>query len=219
VRPGASNTPPYDTWGRAATNLNLALGVASNTATLPRIVTAASKAIASWCGYDFYTRTVTEYPVPLLGAIQLRSGALQSITSITVDGSALSASLYRIDSSARGRIVLDMVIGGGSRTIGAIEPVGAPAYNNGRVVVVAVCGYVTPGQNAVSAGTYPTVNLPEDIQQAAIEVGVGMYRRMGRDADIDSTSLGAGSLSYRDDKHAIPVTARQLLAPYRKRWS
>jgi len=202
-----------------AAELATALGVASNTATLPRLVTAASRAIGSWCGYDFHTRTVTEYPIPLLGCIQLRAGALQSITSITVDGSALPAGLYRIDSAARGRIALDVVVSGGSRTVGAIEPVGAPAYNNGRIVVVAVCGYVTPGQNAVNAGTYPTVTLPEDIQQAAIEVGVGMYRRMGRDADIDSTSLGAGSLSYRDDKHAIPVTARQLLAPYRKRWS
>jgi hypothetical protein len=61
------------------------------------------------------------------------------------------------------------------------------------------------------------VNLPEDIEQAAVETAVAMYRRLGRDGDIASTSLGVGSFTYTD-KRAIPVSARDLLTRYRKAW-
>jgi hypothetical protein len=90
-------------------------------------------------------------------------------------------------------------------------------HNLGTVTVTFASGWVTPGQNAVNAVTYPTVDLPEDIQQACIEVATAMYRRQGRDADISSTNLGVGAFSY-DDKHSIPTTARQLLMHYRKVW-
>jgi hypothetical protein len=202
------------------TELATALGVDAGTATLPRIITAASRAIASYVGYDLHQQTITETVNPWLGYhyLQLKAGALQSITSITVDGTVLSSTTYRIDSAKRGRIVLDSAIAIPSRgtSVGDISPTVLAQMNDGRISVVAVCGYSTPGQNALTPITYPSVTLPEDIQQACIETAVAMYRRLGRDGDISSTTLGAGSLSYRE-KHAIPVTARQLLAPYRNR--
>ena len=48
------------------------------------------------------------------------------------------------------------------------------------------------------------VDLPADIEQAALEIVTAMRRRKGRDGDLASVNLGAGSISY-GEKHAIPV--------------
>jgi hypothetical protein len=202
-----------------AATLASALGVASDTAALPRLITASSRAIAKYCHTDLhYQAALVESVVPSHPYIFLRAGIVTAITSITVDGVALSPTTYRIDNSLKGRLTVDQQLTSGVAgfSVGSISPTVLP-YNTGSIVVTFSAGYITPGQNAVSPGTYPTVNLPEDIEQAAVETAVAMYRRLGRDGDIASTSLGVGSFTYTD-KRAIPVSARDLLTRYRKAW-
>ena len=197
------------------------LGVDSGTAILPTLVTMASRAIATYLGYEIHSQTSrTEQVVPSGAYAFMKAGVVTSISSVTAQGATLSSSTYRIDDQTRGRIVFDSPPSSGAMTVGDVSPTVTERTNAGAsngVVVTFSSGYVTPGQNAVNSGTYPTVTLPEDIQWACLEVAVAAYRRLGRDGDVASLGVGSGSISY-ESKNAIPATARQLLARYRKSW-
>jgi hypothetical protein len=139
---------------------------------------------------------------------------------VTAQGATLSSSTYRIDDQVRGRIVFDTPPASGAFVVGEVRPTVLEKTNAGAtngVVVTFSSGWATPGQVAVSPGTYPTVTLPEDITWACLEIAVAAYRRLGRDGDVSSLGVGSGSISY-EAKNAVPSTARQLLARYRKSW-
>jgi hypothetical protein len=194
-----------------------ALGVPVGDAQLQRLITASSAAIAQWLGYPVHRRVVVDESVAASGGptLFLRAGAVQSLQAVKVGGAEVPAANYRIDSAIRGRVV-----GRGwpftGASSGGISSTPLHTYDTGEVTVSYTSGWVTPGQAADDPGTYPTVDLPGDIEQACLELVVAWYRRRGRDGDVASVSLGGGSFSYAN-KQAVPVTARTLLAPYRKR--
>lgn len=193
-----------------------ALGISAADASLPRLITAASQAIADWLGYPVHSREdVAETLVGDGGPyVWTQAGCVRSAV-VAVGGVELEASQVRIDNAIRGRLVVDSFPFTGAGSAG-ISSAPVLSYRTGELTAVLSCGWVTPGQNALDAETYPAVDLPASIEQAAIEVVTAWYARKGRDQDIASLSVGSGSVSYAD-KQAIPATARLLLSSYRKR--
>jgi hypothetical protein len=191
------------------------LGIAADSPGLDRLITAASTAIASWLGYPVQLRdpiveTVSSSAGPFLF---LRGGALKAIASIAYAGTTLDPSSYRIDNAIRGRVAGYGFPFTGSSSIG-VAPQELHAFDTGKLVVTYSAGWVTPGMSARNLGES---DLPSDIEQAALEVITAWHRRRGRDGDLTRVDLGDASLIYHDGKQALPVTARTLLAAYRKR--
>lgn len=194
------------------------LGVADD-ARLQRAVTAASRAVARYCGRPFARATITEHPAgygrPLL---LLERAPIISIESIHEAGALVPASEYEsLGELANGGLVLrrsgfwlDTGIRGGRITA-------SPDVNVGRsdgIVVVYTAGYVTPGQKALDDSL--SVTLPEDVQEAAALVASGLYRRQAVDPTVASEGLGDWNVSYRA---ALPTLVlpevESILAPYR----
>lgn len=192
------------------------LGVSASDPHLPRLVTAASAAVARYVGYELHQRLGVVETVAGQGGpfLFLRAGAVRSIASVAVNGQELDPSAYALDSASMGRIVGRQA--GfpftGSSTAG-ISPSPLSAYDTGAIVVTFDAGYVTPGQKALDGSL--AVDLPPELEQATLEVVTAWYRQRGHDARIGSISLGGGSVSY-SELTALPATAKQLLAPYRK---
>lgn len=200
------------------------LGV-DDAARVQRAVTAASRAIARYCGRPFERATVTEYPAgygrPLL---LLERAPIVSITSITEGGVTLASTSYEfLGELANAGLVLrrDGVWMDTGTLAGRVTA--SPDVNVGRsdgLVVEYVAGYVTPGQRVLDGSL--TVTLPEDVQEAATLTAADFYRRQTQDANIASETLGDWSVSYAGTNTAIgrgvdplPAIAVQLLAPYR----
>lgn len=202
------------------------LGVTSD-ATVQRCVTAASRAIAAYCGRAFERATsVIEYPVSFKRSrLLLARAPVVSIASIyEYDALVDSADYESVGANADAGIVLRL----NGCWVSTQEWDGlttlSPDRGDGRtdeygVKVTYTAGYVTPGQNAVDAVTYTSVTLPEDVQEAAVMTSVGLYRSRGVDQMISSESIGDWSVSYFAQKanasSLIPGVAQALLAPYR----
>lgn len=196
------------------------VGASAGDAVVQRLVSVASRMVANHLGYAVHRRaglveTVPGHGVPLLF---LRAGQLVSVQSIELDGAVIASSGYVIESALFGRI---RRVGASwpftGRSSGGVSDAPLRAADNGKVKVSFTAGWVTPGQNALLPVTYPNVDLPEDIQQAAIETFTALWRRRGQDQGIASRALGGGSIAYRSDA-AGPMApgTKALLAPYRR---
>ncbi len=200
------------------------LGVADD-ARLQRAVTAASRAVARYCGRPFERATVTEYPPgygrPLL---LLERAPIVSVASVTEAGVSVPSTSYEFLGQLanagmllrREGVWMDTGVHTGRIT-------SSPDVNFGRsdgIVVVYSAGFVTPGQRALDAAL--TVTLPEDVQEAAVITAADFYRRQTQDSNVASESLGDWSVSYAGTNTAIgrgvdvlPSAAVLILAPYR----
>lgn len=205
------------------------LGVADD-ATVQRCVTAASRAIARWCGRTFeHSAAIVEY-VPGFGRpyLILERPPIVSITSIVELGAEVDAANYEsVGKNAEAGMVRRKnggVWANTARLEGRITD--TPGHNDGEtgdagITVTYEGGYVTPGQVAIAPAAGP-VTVPEDLQEAAVIVASAFYRRLNRDPNIASESLGDWSVSYAGGNSAIgrgaggiPDIAVELLASYR----
>lgn len=196
-----------------------ALGLASSSA-VERAVTAASRAIASYCGRTFEKgAAIVEYPEgygrPLL---LLDRAPVVSIASITELGATVAAADYEcVGKNAAAGLVYRLrgVWMRTGRSEGLVTE-GSFAYQGSTEGIVATytAGWVTPGQFALDPQL--TLNLPEDVQEAALLAAVAFYRRRGVDPSLASEAIGDWSASYRatDPQAPVPPAAMDLLAPY-----
>lgn len=196
------------------------LGVASD-ATVQRVVTAASRAIAVECGRSFEKATgIVEYPPSWAGPLlRVRRAPVLQVVSIYYGTTLVDPTVYEcagINADAGLILRLDGCpwlstrIYGGRITDTAIAAEGRTDANGVKVTYDG--GWVTPGQGG-------TVTLPEDIQEAAIQTAVALYRARGVDAAVQSESIGDWSVTYFDRaREVIPPAAQALLAPYVMRW-
>jgi hypothetical protein len=197
------------------------LGVAAD-ATIDRVVTAASRAIATYCGRAFEKATgVVEYPAGYgRPHLVLDRAPILAITSIVEFGSTLSASEYTFEGNlANAGMVFRRGGAAWARTAqdaGRITPqfdyVQGQSTSDG-IVVTYDAGFVTPGQKAANGAL--TVSVPEDLQEAANMVAVNLYKRRTLDQTLAAESLGDWSVTYRAALPALlgpDVVA--LLAPY-----
>lgn len=156
----------------------------------------ASAVIARWCRRAFGSATYSEvfrrghcdYPERLV----LARWPVSAIASVTVDGVALSASDYELDSSMLYRLSSDLRV----------------RWSGEKVTVAYVAGYALPD------------SAPADLERACIAMAVALYHGQGRDTAKRSEMVdGIGSISWRDaDKGgaAIPADVEQLIGPYRE---
>lgn len=203
------------------------LGIADSAA-VQRRVTAASRAIATFLGRTLErSAAITEYPASYRRRyLLLDRTPIVSITSIEIAGTALAATEYEcIGANAEAGMVYRKAAEWPrtAQDVGRITPawdVYQGEASDTGVEVTYAGGYVTPGQNSLDGATYPTVTLPEDIQEAARIVAASLYRNRGADAMIQSESIGSYSVSYFAEKAnaatVIPPTAQALLAPYKR---
>lgn len=188
---------------------------------LPLFITAVSESLAAYCRYPLHRRVgVVESAVGQGGMyLWLRSGAIRQVTSVEVRGQARAPSSYAIESAMQGRLVArgEPWPFTGTWTTG-VAPTPLNAQDTGEVLVTFDAGWVTPGQHAADASL--PVDLPASIQLAAQQCLAAFVHVDGQPGDLASESIGAASVSYltgpNGERMAIPATARQLLARYRK---
>lgn len=155
---------------------------------------------ASFCDFDVVTERHPSWTAPPY-PIQLQRYPLASVTSVTVDGTALTASDYEhADDVAQ---------------LWRIDATGCRIGWSGlTVVVVYVAGYVT------DAGDPMTV--PPDLQGAIVEMVKMDFAADTRDPAIKSETIdGIGSTDYwvggipGDSEDGLPPQIARRLRPYR----
>ncbi|QDE98303.1 hypothetical protein [Myxococcus xanthus] len=191
---------------------------------LEALVSAASRAVAGYCGRVFERgEGLVEYPAgygrPLLllerPPILAVSGVWEMGSQVSVEEYESPGKLADAGMVRRKRGVWRMTArmsGRITETLGDFD--GAGGEDGIRVVYDG--GFVTPGQQALDGAL--VVTLPEDVQEAAVLTVVQLYRSRGVDAMVASESIGDWSVSYfaakAEGKSPIPGTAQALLAPY-----
>lgn len=204
------------------------LGVTSDDR-VQRAVTTASRLVADYCSRTFEKNTaIVEYPSSNgRSVLSLKRPPIASITSITEQGTLLTATDYECvgDNVEAGLVVRKyatwMNTRRGDRS--SISDVTATLLGQSDYIVATYAGgYVTPGQNALDAITYPTVTLPAAVQEAAIFTACSLFRSKGADPNIKSEAIGDWSIGYFDSRtnpeNVVPSSARGLLAPYKIGW-
>lgn len=160
------------------------------------LLDTASATIAGYCRRVFVAETVRETFRFLSSPrghrlLRLARYPVQSVSSVTIDGIALttfefetgSGSLYRLESDER-------------------------VCWHGRKIVV---DYV---------GGFPADAVPADLAHACVTLCVAMHAAVGRDPTVRSENVpDVGSVSYRDPDNgggAIPEAVRSLIDGYRE---
>lgn len=189
---------------------------------LPLLLTAASEFLAAWVGYPLHRRLgVVESVVGSGGPyLWLRAGAVRQVHQVEVRGVVRPPSTYALESALLGRLVArgePWPFTG--RYSGGVSSTPLYAEDTGEVLVTLDAGWVTPGQAALDSSL--VVDLPASLQLAAVEVVTAAASRDGQSGDVVSESIGNASVSYAagegGGRMALPLSARQLAAPYRRR--
>jgi len=188
----------------------LGISVTTYDTRIERIIQSINALIDSYCGRVLYYGTGIAESVSGFGGtrIVLSRTPIVSITSITMDGLALTATDYEIEDAASGFV---------SRLSGwpwsaqcsdniAGDPTGGTEER--EIDVVYVGGYVTAAQ--VVAPLVRT--LPYDLEDAAIQLAADRYRNPS--SRIASERLLSASVSYRDAD--IPPEVRSVLDRYKR---
>ncbi|NRD65440.1 hypothetical protein HRD49_27165 [Corallococcus exiguus] len=197
------------------------LGVAV-TPRLESLVTAASRAVAGYCGRVFeYGQGLVEYPAgygrPLL---LVERPPVVLVVGVWEAGAFVPAEDYESHGKLADAGMLYRRRGVWRETGRAgglvVETVASIHGSEDAIRVVYDGGFVTPGQRVLDASRM--VTLPEDVQEATVLTAVQMYRSRGIDAMVASESIGDWSVSYfaakAEGKSPIPGFAQALLSSY-----
>lgn len=200
----------------------LAGGVLSSDARLPRLIAMASAVIASHLGRRcHYGATITEkvkgYGRPRL---LLDVTPIVSVASVTLDDGTVVTDFTR-ENDAAGFLYRRGCWPSTGLTRGGLPPGNdpAPGTEESSITVVYAGGWVTPAQAAALVSP-PTRTLPYDIEEACIQTVIDRYRGNGRESDLASESLGDYSVSFRAPDPSrgmggiIPDRVLPLLAKY-----
>lgn len=181
-----------------AVKLELSLSGSAADAILTERIAQMSAMIETHCRRVFARETVQEIFRDVDDyRLSLTRFPVSSITSVTIDGEALSSGDYEIDAEA-----------------GALFRLSSDARVSiyaSKVTVIYTAGYVLPDT------ANPT--LPADIQRACVLAATTAYLGKGRDLTIRSESAqDVVQVSYLDPRagiEALPPQVAGLLAPYR----
>lgn len=165
-------------------------------ARLTQLISEASAMIAAYCGRTGFGRETLRQTERLEGtcsAIRLDRDLAPVVSSVTVDGEALASTDYELDGSLLYRLSASFRI----------------PWAFGVVVVDYQAGWTLPA------------GAPADIDRAAQDLVVGLYRAAGRDPAVRQEMVeGVGSTSYFDARAGggrLPVSADRMPALYRYR--
>jgi hypothetical protein len=171
-------------------------------ADVQRWIDAASAAIARHTGRVLARESVTETFWPdgrYLDALRLDRVPVSTLTSVTVDGTALT-------------LATDVVLDADSGLLQRLSSDIPVEWYAGKITAVYAGGWLLPGTTGA--------NLPADIERACLITVTAMAAGTGRDPQLRSESadgIGASSwLDPRAEDGALPWSAAALLAPWRR---
>ena len=194
---------------------------------LKRAINVATGLITRWCGRSFHRESFTDERYPWKGGVRLvlKRAPILTLTSIEFYQSTtpLDSTLWEIEDATAGIVYLRATIPTFARTRWGIAQDGQPGTEPPDMLVTYEAGYVTPEQ-ADTGGAFDgqTVTLPDEIEQAAIELAAHIYSTPVGFAggEVQSETLGDASISYRADEgtnadKAIPPYIRSKLSPFK----
>lgn len=182
-------------------------------ATLSRIISRASDAVASYCNRTFarqaYSETVRGYGGTKL---MLTNTPVTAISSISDQGAELASTGYFIDDANAGTVFRAT---GWRWTAGEVFNLSAqplPGTEAPDFTVAYTAGYVLPGS------TGSTQTLPGDIEEAALLTAKVIYKNRSRDDSVKSKEVRDTKLVFEDQdkRFRVPASARELLREYRR---
>jgi hypothetical protein len=134
---------------------------------------------------------------------------INSVTSITYDGSTVDVSDYEIDDAGEGLIYLS---GGATwtapRASGLISNLPLAGMERRLYTITYDGGWITPAQGG-------SATLPADIEEACLQLVVSGYRKDGQDQAIASERIMSTSVTYRPD--SVPQFVTDVTGSYRRR--
>lgn len=173
---------------------------------LERMIGVASDAIENYCSRKFGRADLVEAGWSAGGPVlTVERTPVVAVSSITVRGGAVDAAAYDVDSAT------------GVITRHGVEPEPWPDITCGEqpAVVAYSGGYLLPPD----AGR----DLPYDLEQAAIDTVVSLWRGAGQDRSITGESVGGASVQYSGRNAGIgragsiiPDAALVTLEQYRR---
>lgn len=210
-----------------------ALGIAQTSTesddALRRAINVATAAITKWCRRTFHREAFTDERYPATGGprLVLNRKPLITLTSVALyqTTTPIDSSAYVVEDAAAGIVYFRYAIPSFRRRRPGIAQDGQPGSEPPDVLVTYEAGFVTPEQADVGgAFAGEPVTLPDDLEQAAIELAAHTYSTpIGFDGgEVQSEKLGDASVTYRDESvsgsiadKAIPSRIRAKLADYR----
>jgi len=206
----------------------LGLSGTSEDTRLERLIESVSRYIARWCRVPSFhyeedrEDTMRGYGYP---AIYVPKTPLISIGSVVYDpddsAETVDSSEYFVDNGDAGRIYREngwlWTVAYGEQIVG--HPL--PGTEQTLYKVTYECGYKTRNQvdNLSVSGD---MTLPQDIEDAAIQLCAMRYRWKARQIGVQSERLGDWSVQYVNagteafPRPAMPPEIREMLAPFRR---
>lgn len=207
--------------------LNIAQTSTDRDDALKRAINVATALIVGWCDREFRREVFVDERYPSKGGadLVLKRTPILSITSITTYQSVtpLTSENYVISDADAGLVYLRAALPTFARRRWGIAQDAQPGTEPPDLLVSYEAGYVTPEQADVGgAFAGEPVTLPDEIEQAAIELAAFTYATpIGAAAgEIASERLGDASIAYfkdssSDGDKAIPSTIRAKLRSYK----
>lgn len=205
----------------ALATLKTELGITDSSldSVLERLINGASDTIEKYCGRKFARATLTErvkgYGTEL---IHLERTPVESLTSITVDGTTVSASEYRLQDADKGGVWRRGLWPWTAGTDDSVSPHPRAGFEEDSIVVVYVGGYALAA-NSRTPGTYVQ---PYDLEEACLQLAVHRYRSRGRNLGLVGEAVGNASRQYQgsgeelSDQLGIPTPIAGILNGYRR---
>ncbi len=197
------------------------LGIPAGTQTtlLERLINEASDAIEHYCSRTFYRATLTEkYAGHGTRRLMVDRTPLESITSITVDGSLISPVDYSIEDAKIGTVYRELgwlwtaksALDQDSSRVRPATDDKLVGTEERYIEVVYIGGYVLPSG---TVGTGQT-RLPWDLERVAMDTVTQLFRNRGKYQNLQTETEMLEDATWRG--HAIPGPARKLLDRYRR---
>lgn len=202
----------------ATLKTELGISDASLDAVLERIINGASDSIEKYCGRKFARAAALSERVKGYGTelIHLERTPVETLTSITIDGTTVDASEYRLRDAEVGSVWRRNLWPWTAGTDDSVAPHPRAGFEEDSIVVVYTGGYAL-AQNDRTPGTYAQ---PYDLEEACLQLAVHRYRVRGRNLGLLGETVGNASRQYAGGEQlgelGIPAPIAGLLDGYRK---
>lgn len=193
----------------ATVKTELGITGSGDDALLDRLIAAASRAVVRYTGREFVQETVAETRAGHGDRrMLLTRRPVVSISSVLLTTTTIDAATYSIEDAEAGVIFRKA---GWTSTIpiyqAGISGAYAPHDAAPDFTFAYIGGYITPA----IAGTR---DLPEDVEQACIEMLKARWFARQRDPSLASIKAGDWAETYRGSGGGIPDSAAEMLAPF-----
>ena len=212
--------------------LQISATVTNDDDRLRRAINVATAQITKFCDRSFHRVDIVDERQPTKAGprIVLNRAPLVTLTAASVGsasglGFALSTDLLQVEDSDAAIVFVRSVLPIFAQRRWGIAGDLQPGTEPPDLLITYSGGFVTPEQADIGgAFVGQTVTLPDDLEQASIELAAHVYQTpIGFVAgEVASEKLGDAQITYRDDvgggmiDRAIPAPIRAKLAGYKR---